>query len=189
MVQTSVPPSAATPEVVLLPGDRILAPIPENEVPASDLPAEPEPPPSTAVSDNPMEALDDAASSGVSANAPRRSWQSMSGGERRDSLRDLERLPECLRGQDTAARLESGERPTVRQRVEEYENRQSLWTRPCNNDNDTDDDNDDEDTLMGEERSKHVFIPNSVEVNWRKATAAEKEEFLKPGGSDESEWR
>eukprot|EP00971_Amphidinium_carterae_P351931 6492342-Amphidinium_carterae.1 len=71
---------------------------------------------------------------------------------------------------------------------EEFEIRQSLWTRPCNNDNDTDEE-DDNDTLTGDEQSELVFISNSVEINWRRASAEEKREFLKPGGSDESEWR
>eukprot|EP00971_Amphidinium_carterae_P338936 6476494-Amphidinium_carterae.2 len=41
-----------------------------------------------------------------------------------------------------------------------------------------------EDSEVGE-----VFISNSEEVNWRKASPEEKRAFLEPGGADESEWK
>eukprot|EP00971_Amphidinium_carterae_P268459 5326029-Amphidinium_carterae.1 len=179
----AIPIPSEPPEVVIMPGPGGLPTIAEE--PAHD--REPEPPPSTmgSTAESEMRSNHEPASASSLSSpslapsaAPRRSWQSMSSDQRQSSLRELERLPECMRPAETASsiatRLESGERPTVRQRVEEFEHsqRSAEGTLMC---------------LAGSD--DEVFISNSEEVNWRKASPEEKRAFLEPGGSDESEWK
>eukprot|EP00971_Amphidinium_carterae_P022234 438562-Amphidinium_carterae.1 len=43
--------------------------------------------------------------------------------------------------------------------------------------------------LHDDDHEDMIFVSNSTEVTWRRASQEEKQAFLRPGGADESEWK